>query len=377
MKKKQFLRLASSVVIAFMLAILIPKSQAAILTTASDFLTRQKGNLVSGETHEIQFTPVTAVTGEAGTNKVIAVFPDGDDGTWCYAAGTDLVTSVSGLKADSEGNSVTALPGSSLTAKCVQGSGASSFDTITVEGVNALSAGTTYAVIVSDGSTGKLGTPANNTTGFMNIKTNDGHADIDTKPITVDILTTDQISVSAHVEPTLTFAITDTAIGFGSIPLASVRYATDDETEAGGQNSEPDPSDPTQLQLSTNAQDGAVIEIKDTNLNSASGLYDVASTTTLAATDSYGILTTGAGTEGFGVYGKDNSADIGTLTIAETFDNDDTGGAAISTTLQTFASSTGPLDGAVVDVSAVATISSVTPTGTYADTLTVVATGKF
>ena len=50
---------------------------------------------------------------------------------------------------------------------------------------------------------------------------------------------------------------------------------------------------------------------------------------------------------------------------------------AISTTFQTFASSTVPLNGAVVDIQPKIGISPVTPAGSYADTLTVIATGKF
>ncbi|MFH0968890.1 MAG: hypothetical protein V1804_00065 [Patescibacteria group bacterium] len=352
-----------------MLTIWIPESQAATLTTARDYLTRQAENLQSGEIHEIQFTPATAVSGGAGLNKIIVVFPDGDDGTWCATAGTDLTESVAGLK-----DSATALPGTTLAAKCVKGTGASSYDTITIEGVDDLTAGTTYAVKVSDGSIGKLGTPANTTTGFIIVQTNNGSGTVDERPILVDILTTDQISVSAHVEPTITFAITDTSLGFGAIPLASVRYATEDGTEAGGSNSVPADHNPTQLQLSTNAQDGAVIEIKDTNTVAGSGLYDVASTTTLTSRASTVVA---AGTAGFGIYGKHNGATTGTLDIAEAFDNDTTSDLAIGTAFQTFASSTAPLDTATVDVVPIAAISSVTPAGSYADTLTIVATGKF
>jgi hypothetical protein len=361
MRKKLTLQL---IVVIFVLAVFVPyiKVQAATLTNARDYLTRQAQNLTSGETHEVQFTPATNVSGGTGANKVILVFPLADGADWCRTAGTDLSVSVAGLK-----DSATALPGTSKTAKCTQGNDSTTYDTITVEGVDNLIAGTSYAVKISDGSTGKLGTPANTTTGLIIIKTYNGSTDIDTRTVATDILTTDQISVSGTVDPTLSFAITDTAIGFGSITAAAVRHATSDEA---GAASEPANGNPTQLQVSTNAASGAVIEIKDSNAVSASGLYNSASATTLTSRASTSVS---LGVVGFGIYGKNSSS----LTIAEAFDNDTTGDLAISTAYQTFASSAAPISSAYVDVAALSAVAGSTPAGSYADTLTVVATGKF
>ncbi|MEI9966382.1 MAG: hypothetical protein WDN67_01855 [Candidatus Moraniibacteriota bacterium] len=116
--------------------------QAATLTTVADYLSRNKESLTTGVTHEIQVTPATAISGGADTNKIILVFPDGDDGLWCRTAGTDLVVSTAQACATRLRLSVQA----GLTARCTQGSGASSYDTLYVESVDNLSASTLYGV---------------------------------------------------------------------------------------------------------------------------------------------------------------------------------------------------------------------------------------
>lgn len=366
MKQKQIMRVQSVALILFMLASLIPMfdrhAKAATLTTSADYLSRNKENQTSLVGHEIQLTTATTVSGGTGSNKIILVMPDGDDGTWCATAGTDLITSVASLR-----NSAIALPGVTLTAKCVKGVGASSYDTITIEGVNNLSAGSLYAVKVSDGATGKLGTPANTTTGIVTLKANNGAIDVDTAFIAIDIIANDQVSVSGNIQPTLSFSIDNTVVGFGSITAAALRYATAD---ANGSASEPAGGDPVTLLLSTNADSGAVIEIKDTNAVVGSGLYNASSATTLTSRASTDVA---FGTEGFGVYGKAGSS----ITLDEAFNNDSNADGAISTSFQTLAATTDPVAEASLDVSLVTAVSGATPAGSYADTLTIVATGKF
>jgi hypothetical protein len=362
MKQKIFFRIWSIATIISLVGIWIPKVEAATLSTARDYLSTLQENQTTGVTHEINFTTATNISGGAGLNKIILVFPDADDGNWCSTAGTDLTVTTTSLK-----DSATVLPGTSKTARCVKGSGLSNYDTLTIEGVDNLTAGTLYGVRVADGSTGKLGTPDNTTTGIITVKANNGSSDVDTGYIAVDILSTNQITISGQVNPTLSFSITDTAIGFGTVTSAAIKHATADEQ---GAASEPASGNPTQLSVSTNADDGAVIEIRDTNSNSTSGMYSAGTGTTLTSVASTGV---GAGTEEFGVYGKNASS----LTIAEGFDNDSNADSAITTTFQTLASSTAPVSSATVDVAALAAVAATTPAGTFADTLYVVATGKF
>jgi hypothetical protein len=365
MKNKKLNRfLSGTLVTLILLVVVIPamRARAATLTNARDYMNRNAENLTSSVTHEVIFTPATNVSGGSGTNKIILVFPDADDGKWCYANAGDGTVATTSLH-----DSATALPGTTKTVACTKGSGSSSYDTITISGVDNLTAGTMYGFRIADGSTEKFGTPANTTTGVITVKTNNGTSDVDTRNIVVDIVASDQISISGTVDPTMTLAITDTQIGFGSITSAAVRHATSDEA---GAASEPANDAPTKVTVSTNAQSGMVVEIRDYNANSASGLYSASASHTLTSTASTGVT---LGADGFGVYGKHATS----VTIAEAFDNDSTSDLAISNTFQTIASTTAPVSSGSFDIASVAAVAGSTPAGSYADTLTVVATGKF
>ncbi len=165
---------------------------AGSLAYLKDRLNRLIQNQTNGIAHIVVFTTENAVSGGAGNNSVVLVFPDADDTKWCATAGTDLVA------IGSTEDSAAALPGT-LTARCTQGSGGSNYDTIYVEGVDNLSATTKYGVQVSDGSTAKLGTPAATTTGLITVKTNNGTGDVDNEKLAVDIITNDQVTVTATV----------------------------------------------------------------------------------------------------------------------------------------------------------------------------------
>jgi len=167
---------------------------AGDLNHLKDRLNRLIQNQTSGIIHTVLFTTAGAVSGGDGNNKVILVFPDADDGTWCAFAGADLT--VSGCSEES----ASPLQGTpSLIARCVKGTGVSDYDTIYVEQVNNLLAVTSYCVQISDGSTAKLGTPPATTTGVITVKTNNGSSDIDTGQLPVDIITNDQVTVTATI----------------------------------------------------------------------------------------------------------------------------------------------------------------------------------
>jgi cytochrome c2 len=119
-------------------------SEAAQLTNARDYLSRQQASVTTGIQHEVFLKPATSVSGGAATNKVILVFPDGDDGLWCRTAGSLTVTPITNPTGATE-TSGTLLPGTP-TGACTQGSGGSSFDTFTISAVDNMSAGTNYGV---------------------------------------------------------------------------------------------------------------------------------------------------------------------------------------------------------------------------------------
>lgn len=354
LKKAGIMMLAMTLVMPFF------EARAAMLITARDYLNRNAGNLTSGVEHEIVITPATNVSGGAGANSVIVQFPDADDQMWCRTAGT-MTLSTASLH-----DSAVALPGT-LAASCTQGSGSSSYDTITITGVNNLAAGTVYGVDIA-ANTAALGTPASGNSEIVTIKTNDGTADIDSRSIAIALAASDQVTVTGYVDPTLTFAISDTQIGFGSITPTGIRHATADEL---GSAVAPGNDLPTQISVSTNAQSGLVVEMRDLNAGGGSGLYNSTPATTLASMASTSVA---LGTDGFGVYAKNASAN---LTIDEGFDNDSTADLAVSNTFQPIVSASTGIATSTFDLAAVAAIDGATPPGNYADTLTLVATGRF
>jgi len=197
MRKQEFNFWNAFLAIGLAVSLLIQGSSVAYagtLTVLKDRLNRQIQNQTSGIIHLVVFTTALAVSGGDGNNKVVLVFPDADDGKWCRTAGTDLT--VSGCTEDSA-NVLQGTP--ALTARCTKGAGVSNYDTIYIEQVNNLSGLTAYCVQVSDGTIGKLGTPAHTTTGVITVKTNDGSDDVDSGKLPVDIITNDQVIVTANV----------------------------------------------------------------------------------------------------------------------------------------------------------------------------------
>jgi len=174
------------------------------------------------------------------------------------------------------------------------------------------------------------------------------------------------VSVSATVAETLSFSISDTSIGFGELTTGNVYYATADET---GSTTEPGAGQPTQLTISTNAQGGVTVTIKDVGDGSANaGLYD---STTGELIDAVASSSVAAGSEGYGAYGKSASAN---LTIDEGFDDDGVSDLAISRSPQTFVTASSAISSETVDLSLKAGISGTTPAGSYSDTIIFVAT---
>ncbi len=318
-------------------------AQAATLTTPRDYLSRVAENLTTGEVHQVFFTTATAVSGGVGANSVIIVFPDGDDGKWCATAGSDLT--VSGIANPTGGSeSATTLPGS-LAAACTQGAGASSFDTITVSSVNNLSAATKYGVQISDGSTGKLGTPANTTTGLLTIKTNNGSTDVDSAQAAVDIIANDQVSVSATVPPSITFTLSANSINLGTLSTGAVANSTHTARTV------------------TNAANGYVTYVySDGNLRNGSN--------TIAATTG----TLAAGTAGYGIATSDASQ---TVTQDAACGSAPYNVTALTTSQQSVAGATsGPVD-ETSTICYAAAIASDTVAGAYTQTVTFVTVGLF
>ena len=377
---KKFFKLSLAILTLVLIAGLAGKFVfAATLTTIYDRLSDVQSDTASGVNHYIVFTPTTIVDpGDTEYSILKLRFSDTDDGKWCRTAGalaTTLITE----------DTSTGLPGT-LSATCTQGSGASSYDTIFVcstGAANAWAAATKYGVELAD-SAGILGTTtaANNiaisvTTGTHASACGEPSANIDTGSFAFSILDDSTVGVSATVDPIITFSINDLAIGFGSFSSTTERFATADAT---GSTSAASNGEPTVITITTNAPNGAIVSARSkgngtgVEANGSAGLYKSISTAKLIAAAAASAVVTG--TEGYGLYVKNVTNTTGTLTIDAGFDDNASADLAISTTNQTIAAATAVVN-STADVALNAAIAGTTPSGSYADVITLTGTGKF
>lgn len=259
-------------------------AQASTLTTPRIYLNRQQANISSGIQFEVFFTATTAVTGGAGTNKVIIVLPLADNGKWCRTAGTDLVvtgvTNASGVPVGST-EGATVLPGTLLGA-CTQGNGTSTYDTITVTGVDNLSAGTKYGVQIKQKASspvGLLGTATNATNSIqITLKTNNGTSDVDTAVTAISLISSDQVSVTATILPTITVSYDTTSVALGTLDQSHVNQGQIQQT------------------VSTNAGNGYISMVKYNGVMTAGTNTIPDATGTIAINQSkFGVSTSQSG----------------------------------------------------------------------------------
>lgn len=206
------------VVVITLLLFPIQKSNAGTLSAAYLMFTRMQANLTATDNIEIYiaFEPTGAI---ASGSTLTLEFPDAGDTNWCRTASTDLVaTGVATTPADSSGAYVIdSSAGASLSASCTQGAGAGSADTITVTGLDALSAGITYGLKVSNGTTAKLGTGSAGSH-IVTLTVTQG-ATIETMTFGVNMVSDDQVDVTATVVDvqTVTCSLGSNAVNLGNL----------------------------------------------------------------------------------------------------------------------------------------------------------------
>lgn len=186
----------------------------------------------------------------------------------------------------------------------------------------------------------------------------------DTGTIALDIISDDQVDITATVDPTITFTIDDNAIGFGTLTSATGRWATADAT--GTNASATTPTAANVLTIATNAASGWVLSYNGATLTSSGGTISPAT----VDEDSDGS----PGTEQFGLGLSTN----GDSTITTGYLRD---GVAdfnfVASTTTTIASEVVPTATETFSVSYLANITGATEAGAYATTLTYIATGTF
>lgn len=177
------------------------------------------------------------------------------------------------------------------------------------------------------------------------------------------IIADDIVAVTATVDPTLTFTISDNAIGFGSLSSSAATWAngaaTGSATDTSAHN----------LTVATNAATGYVITYNGATLTNGSYTINVASITDDAdgapTTEQYGI---GFSTDGSG-------------TIATGYDHNAVAAnrdwTFVAGTTTTVVSKTTPATTETISAYYLANISTTTEPGSYSTNVTYIATGIF
>lgn len=264
----------------------------------------------------------TATTcGGSFTDKTLAASPSGT--TWGVAQAGQVITFTSGS------DTITA-------THCVQieiGSNATSGASGTIQITNPSGAQT--ATLDIGGTFGDSGTAG------------------------LAIVTADQVSVTATVDPTISFAITDTTIGYGTLSSSSARWANGAGTGSGTETSAHD------LTVATNAAGGYTVYVLGDTLTSGVNTITAiggSATASSPGSEQFGFKVGASGGSGAAVAPYD-TANYAYNATAST--QDDIAASTVASATTTFS------------ITYIGNISATTEAGSYATTLTYTATGNF
>jgi hypothetical protein len=340
-------------------------ADAAVLTSLSDTMSRLKASTLSD--HDIRF--VTPTGADASSDTITLTFSAGFTLGTFAVANLDLAVSASSActtfptektlaasagagtwGAAQSGQVITltaptdATTGEITAGRCVQ----------VQIGANA-TAGAAGASIITNGATGSSDTVA--VAGTFG----------DTGTAAVEIITNDQVTISATVDPTISFAISANAATFGTLASGTGRWATGAGANASAGTDPTSSNTAHTLTMSTNAASGYVVTYNGATLTSAGNTIAPATITG----DSDGT----PGTPQFALCGK---ATTGSPTVTAGYvcgtNSDYNFAASTATTLVTKST---PVSGDVVSVAYLANISGATPAGSYTTALAYVATGTY
>lgn len=289
-------------------------SKANALAATYFYISRIQANMNGSSPNTVEYVVAidTAQTIPSGGTVTIS-FPDNDDAMWCRTAGALTVAGVSSSAADlaSTNWAVDAIlpnSGTALAASCAQGSGASSVDKITITNVGALTAGTTYGVKLTNGSTaGVIGTDDTAGEHEITVEARNGTT-IDSGTFKVYLVTSDTVVISATVSsvPSVNCTISSNAVNLGSLyPGGSYSTITHDIS--------------TSTSTTTAGYYWAAYGTGDSSTDA--GLYKSSATTHLIPSTGSGTIDlTGVGVEGFGMTVSDPDG-AGTAAVPSDFSN--------------------------------------------------------
>ncbi len=333
-------------------------AQAATITSAKDTLSTITD--LANANHTISWVSPSAVANAA---TITLTFATGFDFTGVVIGDVDLDGSVEG--------SLT------LAADCTATDKASYSRTGQVITFT-LCAGDAGDFTTTETITVKIGTNAAGGANQINNQTvaqnnTDSTIDItsgasDTGSVAVEIIADDSVNVTATVDPSITFSMSDVAIGFGTLSTANDCWASGTPPASCDTTFAP-PAAHT-LTAGTNAAGGLVVTYNGALMTSAANNIDAA---TIAGdtTDPVGAPGT---TEQFAIGFDDNGT---TFTLASAYDQNVGNYSYVASTTTTIFSSTAPVASTAVDAHYLANIVANTPAGNYSTDITYIATGTF
>ncbi|MFA5030803.1 MAG: hypothetical protein WC495_04395 [Patescibacteria group bacterium] len=329
-------------------------SQAASLTSISDTLSTLTQNVAAN--HTIQFVTPTGV--EASTDTIVIDLTDFANGGGADYTDIDLAY-------DTDGTCTTFSNTKTLAAAAGAGAWGASFSSLelTLTAPTDAAAGEIVAtrcvqVLIGTNASGgnaQLTNPNDTNTHAFDISGTFG----DTGSFAVDFVADDSVNVTATVDPSIDFAISDTTIGFGTLSATNDQYATADLVGA------TDETEAHTLTCGTNATDGYSITVNGVTLTSAAS----------DTIDAIGAVNSASatGTEQFGIR-IDESGGDGAVSAPYA-----AAGFALDTAAfpDEVAASTGPSADTTYSVRYLANVAADTEAGTYTTNLTYIATATF
>ena len=336
-------------------------AQAASITDSADVMTRLSINELSD--HEIEFTTPTGV---ASTQTIVLTFPSDFDGSSDPDGALDesdvdfLVDTVPDGVCDGTAQTLVASGPSTSQWSAVFSSTENRVLTLTSGGASAtVAAGAEVCIQIGENATGGSGNsqyinPSSATTYSIGVAAGPS----DSGNISVTILDNDQVSVSATVAQSITFSISDSTIGFGSLTSSGARFATGDTSgDTSAQTAHT-------LIVGTNASGGYTLTLDGTTLTSGGDTIDAIGSSNTASS---------VGTEQFGVR-FDESGGIGAVSAPYA----DTGFAFDSAAFpDAIASANGASANTTYNAQYIANITANTESGNYSATLTYLASANF
>lgn len=357
---------ASVLTVAALIALLISPpfqfASAATLTDSSDALSRLAVDELSD--HTIQFVTPTGVS--SGQTIVITMPSDFDGSNDPQGAldfnDVDLFedTVADGI-CDGSAETLVASGASSSQWNAAFSGTENRVLTLTSGGASAtVAAGSEVCIEIGENATGGASNSQyiNPSTDGSKVITVAAGSGADTGDITINILSDDQVSVSATVSQSISFSISDNSIGFGTLSSSAARYATGDTSGNGSE------TEAHTLIVGTNAANGYTMTLSGSTLTSGGNTIDaIGSSNTASST----------GTEQFGVrFDETGGSGVVSAPYASTGFAFDSGAFP-----DEVAAATGASANTTYSARYIANITANTEAGSYTSTLTYVATANF